>query len=86
MGFVFLAQGKNEIKSSPFEAVPRFGGCCGWAGRVRVGYLGAWNPSWSGMEWLSHKERRFGVQCLPCSTSDSLPVVETTGIVAFLCC
>lgn len=44
--FIIWHRGKNEIKSSPFEAVARF---AGWAGSVRVGYLGAWNLSWSGM-------------------------------------
>lgn len=53
---------------------------------LEMGYLSAWNLSWSGMEWLSHMERRFGAQGLSCSTSEALPVVETTGIVAFLCC
>lgn len=46
---LFGKEEKYEIKSSPFEAAPRFAGCCGWAGSVGVGYLGAWNLSWSGM-------------------------------------
>jgi len=43
--FHYLAKRENEIKSSIFEPIPRFAGCCGWVGSVRVGYIVAWNLS-----------------------------------------
>lgn len=37
--FQYLAKRENEIKSSTLEPVPRFAGCWGWDGSVRVGFV-----------------------------------------------
>lgn len=85
VSFMIWHRGKNEIKSSPFEAVPRFVGAV--AG-LAVSEWGIWclESALQGDVMAESHGERFGAQCLPCSTAESVPAVETTGIGAFLHC